>query len=492
MTQGYNTERLPKKAKKGIGGWLLFFTVTIFIYMFSALLSIFQIISTCLTYFGDMDLYWKVLLMFSMFMVVLFFVTSVLVLVQIIRKNTAGIYASILLCYLGIFMQILNLITIKGTSPLDLIYIVIWGAIWIIYFSKSKRVRNTLVNESSGQWVNAIIGAGGTLLTIGYIGAIALHIYTAYLVFKFFGFLGLVISLMLPGISEIYLFIKSITESGTFYNYYSMLLLFYIVVTYGVAIILNSIGSRMEKAAMVYEQAEEKEQSQIKEYSKMNFLDAHRMVHDFASVVGNGCEDEDDYFLSIENLPFPFNKDRIVSAFQIFIYHTVFFHTRTKEQYEQYYVLYQANIGRFLPRSEILKVRQYSKIIGNKNPIYKVFSKQKIKMAGELYGNFMKQNSHGFEPYRIDDIFSTNLGEMQDYRKELAEKIRTANDEEIYDVQARAIELYAKKSYEKANIEWEDEYYYYFQKFESMRNALNKGLYEDYYLKYEDYIFSNQ
>lgn len=378
----------------------------------------------------------------------------------------------------------------KGNEPIGINLYSYLGAIWIVYFSKSKRVKNTLVNESSEQWVNAVAGAGGALLTIGYIEGIALHIYTVYLAYMLYGMPGLIASFMLPVISEVYIFIESIITSGTFYNYYSMLLLFYIVVTYGVAIILNSIASRMEKAAVTHER--EEEQSYMEESDKMNFIDAHKMVHDFAGVVGNGCEDEDDYFLSIESIPFPFDKDRIVSAFQIFIYHMIFFQTRTKEQYEQYYVLYQANIGRFLPRSEILKVRQYSKIIGNKNPIYKVFNKQKIKMAGELYGNFMEQNAIGLNPYRIDNIFSTNLGEMQEYRKELAKKISTASDEVINDIYDHAIELYAKRTYEKANIEWKDDHFYYFQKFDVMRNALNKGLYEDYYLKYKDYIFSNQ
>lgn len=113
-----------------------------------------------------------------------------------------------------------------------------------------------------------------------------------------------------------------------------------------------------------------------------------------------------------------------------------------------------------MTRYEILKVRQYSKIIGNKNPIYKVFNKQKIKMAGELYGNFMEQNAIGLNPYRIDDIFSTNLGEMKEYRKELAKKISTTSDEVINDIYDHAIESYAKRTYEKANIEWKDDYFY--------------------------------
>lgn len=147
----------------------------------------------------------------------------------------------------------------------------------------------------------------------------------------------------------------------------------------------------------------------------MNFLEAHKIVHDFACVVGKGCEYKDDFFIGTDKLPFEFDKDKIVSAFQIFIYHMIFFGTRSEEEYQAYYVLYQANICRFLPHSGILKARQYNKILRNKNPIYKALNKEKISMAGELYSQFMNQNLYEVEPYRIDDIFSTNLGEMNEY-----------------------------------------------------------------------------
>lgn len=43
------------KVKQGIGGWLLFFVITIFIYMFSAFLSIFDSINIYVTYFVNLD-----------------------------------------------------------------------------------------------------------------------------------------------------------------------------------------------------------------------------------------------------------------------------------------------------------------------------------------------------------------------------------------------------------------------------------------------------
>ena len=110
----------------------------------------------------------------------------------------------------------------------------------------------------------------------------------------------------------------------------------------------------------------------------MNFLDAHKIVHGFADAVAEGCEDKDDFFISVDKLHFHYDKDLIVSAFQIFISHMILYKTRTKEEFEQYKVVYMSNISRFMPYNEILKFRKYSKIIGNKNFIYKILNKDKI------------------------------------------------------------------------------------------------------------------
>jgi len=194
----------------------------------------------------------------------------------------------------------------------------------------------------------------------------------------------------------------------------------------------------------------------------LNFLDAHKIVHGFADTVALGCKDKDDFFISVDKLPFAYDKDMIVSAFQIFISHMIFFKTRTKEEFEQYSVLYKGNISRYLEYDEILKFRKYSKIIGNKNFIYKILNKDKIKMAGELYSKILEEKIDFEHPYRCDDIFYTLVGEMQDYKRELFEDSKTKTGEEFMDTYDYAIELYAKKTYQLANIEYNDEYFYFF------------------------------
>jgi hypothetical protein len=215
------------------------------------------------------------------------------------------------------------------------------------------------------------------------------------------------------------------------------------------------------------------------------FFGAHKIVHDFADVVGNGCEYEYDFFLSIDKLPFKFNKDMIVSAFQIFIYHMLFFNTRTPEEFKQYQVLYQANIGRFLPRSKILKIREYYKIANQGNPFYE-------SKARELYVQFMKEHSYGIEPYRIDDIFGNNFKEMRSYRQELRNEVNKKTGDERGNAYYQAIDNYATKAYKIANIDWKEEYFYYFQEFKTLRSILNVQEYEKYYQPYKDYILSNR
>jgi hypothetical protein len=224
----------------------------------------------------------------------------------------------------------------------------------------------------------------------------------------------------------------------------------------------------------------------------MNFLDAHKIVHGFADAVAEGCEDKDDFFISVDKLHFHYDKDLIVSAFQIFISHMILYKTRTKEEFEQYKVVYMSNISRFMPYNEILKFRKYSKIIGNKNFIYKILNKDKIRMAGELYAKVMKERIDWDNPYRIDDIFYTTVGEMQEYKIELFERLNTVSNEEFSNVYDEIIDLYARKAYELANIEYKDDYFYCFQDFDSLREALKLEQYKNYYKGYEDYIMTNK
>lgn len=64
----------------------------------------------------------------------------------------------------------------------------------------------------------------------------------------------------------------------------------------------------------------------------MNFLDAHKIVHQIWDALGRGNLHKDDFFRPISFIPFEFDKNKVVSAFQIFIAHMILFQTRTPEQ----------------------------------------------------------------------------------------------------------------------------------------------------------------
>jgi hypothetical protein len=222
----------------------------------------------------------------------------------------------------------------------------------------------------------------------------------------------------------------------------------------------------------------------------MNFLEAHKIVHQFADVVAEGTEDKDDFFMATDRLPFPYDKDRIVLAFQIFVSHTIFFQTRTPEEFEKYKVLYMTNISRFLPRDQLLKLRKFSKIIGNKNPLYKLFNKDKIEMAGKLYGQMMGNSDwlNSNDTYRMDDIFCTIVRDMQEYRKSLVEELKKVSDDKFYSAYDHAVDLYAEKAYKIANIEYKPDYYFFYQDFKTLRELIKKDKYKGYFIGYEDYI----
>lgn len=58
--------------------------------------------------------------------------------------------------------------------------------------------------------------------------ALALHIWTVYIVFQLHGFIGAVIGLLAPVLSEIYVAITSWRMSGVFLTQYNYIVLLYI------------------------------------------------------------------------------------------------------------------------------------------------------------------------------------------------------------------------------------------------------------------------
>jgi hypothetical protein len=66
------------------------------------------------------------------------------------------------------------------------------------------------------------------LVGLGIIG-LCIHLITLLLIFSYHGFFGALVSLLMPVISEIYMFIVSWRMSGTIFTKYNVLILVYVI-----------------------------------------------------------------------------------------------------------------------------------------------------------------------------------------------------------------------------------------------------------------------
>jgi hypothetical protein len=230
--------------KKGISGWFLLFVVYVFLYMIFLIISTIYNSAFVVFGFGQLQLFDKFTLSYMVVLSILNTILCLLVMVQLIRKNVVAKQAAILFLLFDVYAQIMTIVLVPGTKFAAAFFSVAMALFWIIYLNRSARVANTLTNDSECRWLTSVIAFGGVLSVLGYLGGAAFHIYTAILAFNMFGIVGLIVAFFLPGLSELFLFFKVISESGSFYTPYCMLAAFYLLTTYGMNMVLSYIDDK--------------------------------------------------------------------------------------------------------------------------------------------------------------------------------------------------------------------------------------------------------
>lgn len=233
-----NINQIPKIRKEGIGGWLLLFVIFLCGFLIYSIPTITPSIALLFEVINNASFFENLLFIYNLFIFVLNILLAILSLVQIIRKNKAGTYTSILFLSFTLYKSAIMLISSPGSDIVEFITNAIFLIIWIIYFIRSTRVTNTLVNQSENRWIPAVNSIGNGLLAIGYLGGFIFHIYTVILLHKIYGIGGLLLSFFLPVISEIFMFIYSISTAGSFYTIYNVIAVFYLLTTFGLAWII--------------------------------------------------------------------------------------------------------------------------------------------------------------------------------------------------------------------------------------------------------------
>ncbi len=140
----------------------------------------------------------------------------------------------------------------------------------------------------------------------------------------------------------------------------------------------------------------------------MNFINAHKIVHDYSGAIGRHRPKEALLYYPISYLSN--SKDEIIDAYKLMFAHMIFFHTRTQDEYKQYYALLRS-IDFFIDDSKYNDIINCNGIINAKGILAKWRNKTALPYVREkLIGYLDEMSNLGLYPYRIneiDDYFDT-------------------------------------------------------------------------------------
>jgi len=199
----------------------------------------------------------------------------------------------------------------------------------------------------------------------------------------------------------------------------------------------------------------------------MNFLDAHKIVHDYAGAMGKGADNDALLFRPLSYIPHQ-DKDKVIDAYKIFYAHMIFYNTRTQEQYEQYDMILD-QLKFFIP-DDIY------------NSVINLTKRNEMKQASNFLSEYIDRPAYRKE--EVEEYFNT----MIDIKNQTFEKYRNNEITRTEDV----IYNYCIRAYKHANMEFEEDYFYYFLSFDAMRDYLSRNIYKEYYERYKDYIADKQ
>jgi hypothetical protein len=224
----------------------------------------------------------------------------------------------------------------------------------------------------------------------------------------------------------------------------------------------------------------------------MNFLNAHKIVHDYAGSVGMGA-DKNAIGRPISYLKN--TKDEIVNAYKIFYAHMIFFHTRTQDEYDQYQTVYRF-INDFIDMDKYNETIECNKIVNNKSIFGKFQNKEKVNNAREKLNGFMQEYADKLlHPYRIeeiDDIFPKLQNKSQELHNYIKEEMEKNGEDSASKIYYSCCEEYCKFAYNLVGIELSETDLPFFMSFDTMRKFLEDKDLSTYYVGYENYVKNNR
>lgn len=218
----------------------------------------------------------------------------------------------------------------------------------------------------------------------------------------------------------------------------------------------------------------------------MNFLEAHKTVHEYIDVFANGNFRAD--AISLKSITFYCEnwQDKLIEASQIFVSHCILWNTRPLEAIDQYFALLRFN-NSFIPDDEYQNTQKLWAIIEKdcNSKIYGKIFKNKVANAKKEYGEFSEL--HKYKPYRRDDVVNV-YNHMTDYKNSIYlpefRKKETPFSELVFQ--------YCLETYKSAGINYSNHDDVYFYSFDQMRKWMINVEMKHYFAAFEQYLMHNQ
>lgn len=220
----------------------------------------------------------------------------------------------------------------------------------------------------------------------------------------------------------------------------------------------------------------------------MNFLDAHKIVHDFGTAVGRGVPDEHCFlFRPISYIPFKFDKDLVTQAFMIFYAHMFFYNTRTQEEFQAYESV-RRTINYFVSDEKLDEIRYTVKLATSPSLLDKVLKKTDIEYARNRLSTLLKSDDDLYN-YRGEDV-ENYCHKMLSLHEKVQLRIASPDYQrkEFYEFAY----CYCKSAYDEANIEFHEDYCDYFFPFDFLREYIKQPQWAEYFKDYLEYIQQNK
>ena len=226
----------------------------------------------------------------------------------------------------------------------------------------------------------------------------------------------------------------------------------------------------------------------------MNFLDAHKLVHDYGAALSKEVSKYSLIFRPLSDFPTGYTIDDLVDAYKLFFAHMIMFNTRTPEQYEQYDIL-RKFMHMFIDDNRYNKIVTCGKIIKDESFLTKKRYAEVLPILEDYYNSRMKESSQMFmSSYRgeeIEEYFSTMMSVAKESREWL-KKSNAENPEKRKENLFNMLDDYCETAYQIAGIPMDYYDTVFFKSFDMLREWVNRNTFDGILTPYKDYIETNK